>query len=149
MADGDRKPLVSLPPEEGLRRLLAMGQELDVDDSPIPIGLTDAEKKAARRPGLPAEEKKMETKPGFKTSEFWLSMVAKMLIAGIAYFNIAGGPLDQIATSVASSAPLMGLVVPLAKTALSGLLAYLAAKIAAKYTESRTEVKVAASGQGG
>lgn len=65
MSDAPRRPLVPLNPELR-RKLLAempVPQELDGNDSPIPVGLSDEEKKAALNPGLPAPPKEKSMTP--------------------------------------------------------------------------------------
>jgi hypothetical protein len=149
MSDEIRKPLVQPPQEERDANLKAMGMVRDGDEvymanrSELEV---EADKHAAEAPNPTAEEElSMETKPGYKTSEFWMTLLAKAVVAAIAYFTVSGGPLDQIATAVTTGAPILALIAPLAKTALAGLLGYLATKLATKYVESRTEVKTAAS----
>lgn len=118
--------------------------ELGLDSENLPLGLTDAEKLAAQRPGLPAEEKQMEApKSGFVTSEFWLKLAAGLAIA------VLGFTIDHGLPAIASQLPGLGVVgtlllltVPLAKAGLGWALA----KLSSNYTDARTEVKLAAMG---
>lgn len=135
----DRRPLVSLPAGERKRLL----DELGLGDDLLPYSLTPEERKAAQNPGLPDPNWRspMETKPGWKTSEFWLKLAAGAAIALLMF------TLDHGLPAIAAQLPSLGWIgsilvlgVPLAKVALGWVLA----KLTEKYAAGRVEVKVAA-----
>lgn len=138
---------MAMSPEARAAALKLLGQELDAHDSPIPIGLTASEKLAALDPGLAPKESSMDTKPGYKTTEFWVTILAKALVAAIGYFTVTGGPLDEITAALQAGGGFAAVVVPLAKVAAGPFFAWLASKIASKYVDSRTAVKTAGAAE--
>lgn len=111
----------------------------------LPLTLTREERRAALNPGLPAEVLNMEVKPGFKTSEFWVAILGKLGMVVLAYLAVSGGPLEAISKSVSDGGGIAGIVAPLAKEALLGLIALLLQKLTTKYGEQRAELKKAAA----
>lgn len=87
----------------------------------------------------------MEVKPGFKTSEFWVAILAKFALVALGYLAVAGGPLEAISKSVVDGGGIAAIVAPLAKEALLGLLGLLIAKLSSKYGDNRTELKKASA----
>lgn len=152
-----RKPLVRLTQEQR-RRIL---DKLGLDEELLPMDLTPGEKRAAAvgppdprywdssktlKGNLDAKEKAMEVKPGWKTSELWLKLLAG---AGIALlgFSITQG-LPAIAAAFQGSGvvgAIVALTVPLAKAALGWALH----KLSETYADNRTEAKVAAANDNG
>lgn len=154
MSDEPRRPLRPLAPEERRRVLMDLG----LDEDLLPLSLTPEERKAALQPEKPipltAEERrkalesgyynqqrpKMEPKSGFFTSEFVLKLLAGLAIAAIAF------TIDHGLPAIAAQLPNLGVVgtvllvlVPVAKAALGWALQYLSSK----YSDNRTELKVA------
>lgn len=137
-----RRPL-RVPSPEDLRRIR---ERLGLDENNLPLGLSEAERQAAGNPGLPDpqwKETRMDTKPGYQTSEFWVTILAKIALVLLAYLAVAGGPVEQIATSVASGGGVAGVLAPLAKEAVLGLLGWLIHKLSVTYGENRTMLKAA------
>jgi hypothetical protein len=145
--EGDRQPLVRPSPEELQRQLDALHQELDAHGSPIPKGLTEAEKQAALDPGLgpPLERDDMDPKPGYKTSEFWLTNLMVLVVIPLLGWlsNQATSPLVDILKDLAGGNPVLAAVVLALKPAIFAVLGWAAAELAAKYAASRASVKVA------
>jgi hypothetical protein len=140
-----RQPLVGPTSEERARQLADMGQELDAHGSPIPKGLTDAEKQAALDPGLGPKEQVMETKPGYKTTEFWLTNLMVLVVIPLLGWlaNQATSPLVDILKDIASGNAILAAVVLALRPAIFAVLGWAAAHLAAKYAASRASVKVA------
>lgn len=151
MGDEPRKPLVALPPAE-LRRQLA---ELHLDEELDPLGSTPAEKRASSdyRPdprywdstkdlkgNLDAKEAVMEVKPGWKTSELWLKVLAGAAIALLGYTITDGLPAIASAFQNAGTVgAVVALMVPVAKAALGWALH----KLSETYSHDRTDAKAA------
>lgn len=146
MTDEIRHPLPVLPPEE--KRALQARLGVDADNDPL--GLTPAEKLAARDPGKrdPNWKEPHVDKPGYKTSEFWLkALVTLVVLPLIGFFTVEA--LPPMAADVAAKSPFLALVVPLAKAGLVSLLGWAAAWLAAKYGDNRTTLKVVQAKAGG
>lgn len=93
----DRRPLVQPPPEE----LARIRGELGVDENNLPLNLTPAEQVAAANPGLPAppEQPPMENttqKDGWKTSEFWLTVLGFLLGAFLIVYGVLKGQPELV-----------------------------------------------------
>lgn len=143
MTDSPRKPLVPFATEVRRRLLYAQG----LDEEALPLNLTPAERLAAANPGLPApKEKHMEVTPGWRTSEFWLKAAVVLVVLPLLYWlsNEATSPLLEMLKALGGLNPLLALVVPIVGKALMGFIAWAAAKLAANYSDNRTELKVAA-----
>lgn len=137
-----RKPL-RMPSLVDLSRIR---ERLGLDEKGRPLGLNGAEKQAADNPGLPDpqwKERRMDTTPGYKTSEFWVTILAKLAIVLLAYMASTGGTVEAIAASVASGGGVLGVLAPLAREAVLGLLAWLIQKLSANYGNNRTTLKTA------
>lgn len=144
MTDSPRKPLVPFATEVRRRLLYAQG----LDEEALPLSLSPAERLAARDPGLPAsKETQMDNvTPGWKTSEFWLKAVVVLVVLPLLYWlsNEATSPVLEMLKALGGLNPLLALVVPIVGKALMGFIAWAAAKLAANYSDNRTELKVAA-----
>lgn len=146
-----RTPLVPLNQE--LRELIQRRYGMRPTDAEgMPLGLTDEEKKAAANPGLPDPNwrRTMETKPGWKTSEYWLTLIVTLVVLPVLGYlgNEALSPLAPMLTALASASPVLAIIVPVAKTALFGFLAWCAKKLAVAFNDGRVEVKLSANSAG-
>lgn len=83
------------------------------------------------------------TKPGWQTSEFWLSALAGLAIAIIGWVTASGGLVDSLTTSLSSTSPVLAAIIPLAKVAVLTGLAWVAKELATEYQANRSDVKVA------
>jgi hypothetical protein len=143
-----RQPLVGPTSEERARQLADMGQELDAHGSPIPIGLTQAEKDAALDPGLggpPLEVDVEPLKPGWKTTEFWTHVLMTYVVLPLLGFfsNQALSPLGDMLAALASSNAILAVVVGALKPVLFAALIWAMKQLQERYTAERSAVKVA------
>lgn len=127
-----RTPLVPIA-DEALRERL--NRDKGLDRSMVPLNATPAERRAAQSPGLPDPiwmESHMETKPGYKTTEFWLTLAFGVLIAALTFF-----------TDYAEAAKVPGVVGVVLVAGAKLLGAPLLAWLTVKYNEYRAKVKTA------
>lgn len=81
-------------------------------------------------------------KPSWQTGEFWLHVLAQLVISAIGIFTAMGGPLDALATALAGASPVLAAIVPLAKAAILSFTAWASLKLSSSYTDVRTDAKV-------
>ena len=128
-----RRPLKPVSDEEG-RRLAGLYRVVWAPGTAqhlMPLGSTPAEVMAGQKPGLPARSDSMETKPGYKTTEFWLTLV----------FGIGVACLGFLSENTEAFSALPGVWGMLAALALKVAVVPALAWMTVKYNEYRAKLK--------
>lgn len=144
MSTAPRRPLPPL--NEYLR--LKLAEKLGRRPDNNPPGLTAAELQAAANPGVADpnwKEKPMETKPGWQTSEYWLKLLVVLVVLPVlVFFGGDASPLPEMMDALKAAGPLAAVVAAIAAKGVPAFVAWLASRLAAKYGEERTQLKLAA-----